>query len=93
MAEPIDTHDARCRRCPMLGHEVPFSYCRSPGRELPCGRIFDCWWEAFDVASFLRAHLDEQEIQQILAPREAKVTSLVDLIRRAKEAAEKPPKP
>ena len=86
MTDPIDIHDKRSRRCPMLGHDVSFSYCRQPAADLPCRRVLDCWWETFDVEAFLRAHLDEQTLQRMLAPRQDKMTSLVELIQRAREA-------
>ena len=86
MPDEINQNDHRVRRCPMLGHDVSFAYCRAPGSELPCRRIFDCWWETFDVESFVRAHFSEADIREVLALRQDKVTSLVDLIDRAKRA-------
>ena len=86
MGDDLTSQDARKRRCPMLGHDVNFSYCRAPGRGLPCGKVFDCWWETFDVESFVRAHFSEADIREVLALRQDKVTSLVDLIDRAKRA-------
>jgi len=88
--DDVTSQDARKRRCPMLGHDVSFSYCRAPGRELPCGKIFDCWWETFDVESFVRAHFSEADIRKILAPRQDKASSLVDLIDKAKRARSDP---
>ena len=84
--EPLTAHDPRRRRCPMLGHDVPFSYCRAPASDVPCRKIFDCWWETFDVEDFLRAHLGQEEIARILSPRQDKMASLVDLIQRASQA-------
>ena len=38
------------RRCPRLGGEVAFGYCKVCGGEkTPCFKVFDCWWERFDV--------------------------------------------
>ena len=87
MTEDITAHDDRTRRCPMLGHDVPFSYCRAPGRELPCCRIGDCWWETFDVETFVRAHYSEEQIREILAPPRDKVVSIAELIERARKAS------
>jgi len=84
MSDDITAHDGRKRRCPMLGHDVPFSYCRQPGRELPCGKVGDCWWETFDVESFVRTHYSEDQIRQILAPPKPKALSLVELIAKAR---------
>lgn len=87
MTGDITANDQRKRRCPMLGHELTFAYCRAPGRQLPCSKIFDCWWEAFDVQAFIREHYTEQQIAEIMAPRPEKVSSLLDLIRQARERA------
>jgi hypothetical protein len=56
----------------------------------------DCWWERFDVRSFLQAHLPEEVMAQVeragVAPPPSKVLSLVDLIQQAKDriGVEKP---
>ncbi len=91
MESRLDQHDDRRRRCPKLGHPVPFSYCRAPGRDLPCGKVFDCWWETFDVEGFVRAHWSEAEIAQVLAPPKDKVSTLVELIEEARRRAGTPP--
>jgi len=70
----------------MLGHDVPFSYCREPGRDLPCRKVFDCWWETFDVEGFVREHFSEAEIGRILAPPADKMATLAELIERARQA-------
>lgn len=91
MAEDLTAHDGRRRRCPMLGHDVPFSYCRSPASALPCRRVFDCWWETFDVVAFIRGHFSEADIAQITAPRPDKAATIIDLIRKAREGGDPPP--
>ncbi len=87
MGSGKEAEDARRRRCPRLGHEVAFRYCRCPGRDLPCGRIVDCWWEAFDVQAFLRAHYTPEAVARVLAPPPDKVATLMQLIQRAQQAA------
>jgi hypothetical protein len=81
----IDEHDDKTRRCPMLGHELAFSYCRQPGREIPCARIFDCWWERFDIVAFVQGHYDPDTVAEIRKPRQPKVASLVEIIERARK--------
>lgn len=83
----IDDHDKRTIRCRRLGHELTFGYCRRPGGELPCSKIFDCWFEIFDVEGFIRQHYPEDQIQQILAPPQPKMASLLDLIQQAQKNA------
>jgi len=76
----------------MLGHDLTFAYCRAPGRDLPCRKILDCWWETFDVRAFLAEHFSDEQIAEILAPRQDKVLSLIDLIRQAQDR-QPPPEP
>ena len=87
MNDDISAHDHHTRRCPMLGHEVAFSYCRQPASPLPCRKIFDCWWETFDVKTFAASHFTAEDIDKSLAPRQDKRVSLVQLIEQAKKAA------
>ncbi|MGO8838464.1 MAG: hypothetical protein ACLQAH_03360 [Limisphaerales bacterium] len=86
----LNEHDQdlllRCRR---LGEEVTFGYCRQETGGKPCRLILDCWWEQFDVRSFLQAHLSKEDMAQVerasVSPPPAKVLSLVDLIQQAKD--------
>jgi hypothetical protein len=76
-------------RCPRLGHELTFDYCRQETRGKPCRLILDCWWERFDVRSFLQANLPEEAMAQVeragAAPPPEKVLSLLEIIQQAKE--------
>jgi hypothetical protein len=67
----------------MLGHEVAFSYCRLPGREIPCGKVFDCWWETFDISSFIAQNYSEAIQKAIMAPPKPKMLSLIEIIEQA----------
>ena len=84
MTDPIDSQDVHQRHCPMLGHEVGFGYCRAPGQPLPCRRVLDCWWETFDVGAFVRANWTAEQIDEILRPRQDKVTTLLSLIEQTR---------
>ncbi len=88
MSDDLTAHDHRTRRCPMLGHDVPFSYCRAPGRPLPCSRVGDCWWQTFDVQGFIRSHYSDEDIRQILAPPTDKRASIAELIEKARRNAD-----
>lgn len=85
LSTPKDTHDHRQRRCPRLGHQVSFAYCRAPGSDRPCGKITDCWWEQFDVVGFLRDAYGRRMLEELATPRPDKLATLVDLIRRAQQ--------
>jgi len=86
MGDGIDSNDHRRRRCPRLGHQLTFAYCRAPGTALPCRKILDCWFEAFDVRAFLEEHFTDEQIRQALAPPDDKMTSLIDLIQQARKS-------
>jgi hypothetical protein len=83
MLSDNDEREIRCRR---LGHTVSFAYCRAQEGETVCPCILDCWWQTFDVQSFLREHLSAEEFARLSQPPSAdKVTTLLDLIRKARE--------
>ena len=75
-------------RCPRLGHEINFGYCRQETRSKPCRLILDCWWERFDVRTFLRTHLPEEVMAAVekasSSPPPAKMMSLLDLMEQTK---------
>ena len=91
MGQDIAEHDHRVRRCPMLGHEIPFSYCRAPASELPCRRILDCWWETFNVERFVRRHYSDAAVEKILAPRKDKTLTIFELIEKARKGSQESP--
>lgn len=75
------------RRCPRLGGPVSFLYCRdSAGEDLPCWKIFECWWEHFDVTSYMKAYLPEEKFNRLVeAKPKPKMLSLVELIEQAQK--------
>ena len=78
------------RRCPRLGGEVTFGYCKICGdKNTPCFKVLDCWWERFDVVAHMRACLTPEAFDRLSNQRTPpdKVASLVDLIRQAQERA------
>jgi hypothetical protein len=77
-------YDDYTTRCPMLGHLVPFTYCKSPGTDLPCRKILDCWHERIDIAAFLDEMLSSEEMESITAPPKPKVMQLLELVQKAK---------
>jgi len=78
-------HDTREIRCPKLGHELTFAYCRREGGELPCVRIIRCWESFFPVEGFLKETLDV-EIWDAFRQQDLpdKMTTILDLIEKAK---------
>lgn len=82
----MDPHDFE-RRCPRLGGDVAFSYCKVCGKEkTPCFKVLDCWWERFDVVAHMKGCLSPEAFDSLASSRpRPKVTSLVDLIRQVRE--------
>jgi len=79
----IDDNDQRTTRCRRLGHEVQFGYCRRESEGKPCRLILDCWWQSFDVQTFLRENLTPDAYQALQsAPTPDKILSLYEIIRR-----------
>ena len=81
-----DQYDHLEIRCPRLGGEVAFSYCRKEGGDLPCPRIIICWQLYFPVEIYLRKHLTEGEWDRCFnRPPKTKMTTLIELIEEAKK--------
>ncbi|MBU2621941.1 MAG: hypothetical protein KKD92_06450 [Proteobacteria bacterium] len=76
-------------RCPRLGSSVGFGYCRTCGDgQSPCFKIFDCWWERFDVTAYFKDRLSEEEFMQLAMSRpKPKISSLLELIEQARRNA------
>ncbi len=83
----ISDNDGRSRRCPMLGHVVEFGFCRQYTEGKPCRKIFDCWWETFEVVDFVTSHYTEEEVAAITRPPTDRIVNIYELIRKAQEAA------
>jgi hypothetical protein len=73
-------------RCPRLGHQINFVYCRKENSGIPCFKTLDCWYSYFDVQSFLEDKLSKDDFKKAFVEKgQPKVLSLLDLIEKAKE--------
>lgn len=72
-------------RCPRLGSIISFRYCLISGEEdMPCFKILDCWWEIFDVQTYLRQNLPAGVYENLLrAQPRPKVASIVEIAEKA----------
>jgi len=83
--------DDFCIRCPRLGHQINFAYCRAENNGLPCFKTLDCWYPFFDVHAHLSDTLSKEAFQQtFLNQVKPKISSLFDLIEQAKARKGKP---
>ena len=74
-------------RCPRLGHQIPFSYCRKENQGLPCFKIIDCWYNHFPVEQYLKKDLTSDEWEKTFnRPPRNKIVSLLELIEQAKKS-------
>ena len=76
-------------RCPRLGHEIYFAYCRQENMGLPCFKILDCWFRYFAVEEYLRQELSKEEWEQVFAqPGKPKMVALAEAIEAARKRKE-----
>ena len=90
MSNNTDNEDKRQKYCPRLGHQVEFSYCRTPGSPQPCRRLVGCWEDTFDAQTFVDEHYSPEQIAQMKAPPDDKMLTLVELIEQAKKSQVEP---
>jgi len=80
----IDQYDDKTIRCPRVGGEVNFRFCRSENNMLPCRWIIGCWRMRMDINEFMAEHYSKEQMDRIFTPAKPKIESLVDLIEKAK---------
>ena len=82
----IPPEDDYMTRCPRLGHQINFSYCRSENSGMSCFKILDCWYGHFPVEEYLRDELNSEEwCKTFETPAKPKVQSLMEIIEQAKK--------
>jgi hypothetical protein len=83
----VPPNDDNQIRCPRLGHQISFSYCRSENQGLPCFKTLDCWHAIFEVEVFLQMELTPEVFNNTFKrTAKPKLLSLVELIEQAKKA-------
>jgi hypothetical protein len=82
------------RHCPRLGGPIQFSYCRFYGcdgsgegeSQKVCFKILDCWWEYFDVVSYLKSCLTPKEFGNLeMVKPHTKISTIIDLIQKTRQ--------
>ena len=80
-------HDHLTLRCPRLGGDATFEYCRQAGTPF-CPSIIACWAVRLDIGQFLADHYSPEEIQSGLRPpAQSKVQRMVGIAEQAKAKA------
>jgi hypothetical protein len=81
-----ERYDSLEIRCPRLGGEVTFKYCRVEGGELPCMRIIACWQCCIPIEAYLRETLSPDQLERFAQQRpKERIATLVELIEAAKK--------
>jgi hypothetical protein len=81
----IERYDDKTIRCPRVGGDVNFKFCRSENNMSPCRWIVGCWQMRLDINRFLEDHFSNEEFDLIFTPPKPKLASLVELIEQAKK--------
>ncbi|MGQ9508692.1 MAG: hypothetical protein ACUVTN_04750 [Thermodesulfobacteriota bacterium] len=85
----IEEHDDLLIRCPMLGGDVPFWYCRTVNENLPCRKIIICWEFRLEIGKFLREHYSLDQIERAFSPpTKSRLETILELVERAKKIRE-----
>ena len=87
LGDRIDTmYDDLELRCPKLGGEVTFAYCKQENNGVPCARALVCWQFTFPVEEYLRKILTEEQWDQCFnQPQKDRMTALLEVIEKAKK--------
>jgi hypothetical protein len=58
----------------------------APAEPTLCYKILDCWWEVFDVTSYLKGHLPEEDFCRLLEDRNRpnRMESILELVEKFK---------
>lgn len=65
--------------CAQEGLDVPFRYCRTVAKGLPCERILDCWQDRFSIGDYIRDHYTPEEMMMIFGDTRLGMKDIPDL--------------
>ncbi|MBN2351204.1 MAG: hypothetical protein JXD23_01450 [Spirochaetales bacterium] len=82
----MESYDGREIRCRRLGHDLTFAYCRAEREGRPCPRIMECWRAVLPVEDWLAACFAPDEISYLGEAPPSKISSLIELIEKARAA-------
>jgi hypothetical protein len=81
----IEEYDEKIIRCPRIGGDVNFLFCRTENNLFPCRWIVGCWQTRIDIRKFLDEHYSEEERKKSLTSSKSKLVSLVEIIEKVKK--------
>ena len=89
LGEQLEQYDSLEGYCRMLGHYLPFKYCRTQQNGIPCSKILDCYFERIPIQDFIDKNYSEEEQKSIFVQHTPKLNTILDLIQKAKEKTAK----
>ncbi len=73
-------------RCPELGGEVTFGYCRKMASGLPCHHLYHCWEESLDIDAYVKHNFTPEQIAQAFeTPPRGRVGTIYDVLRNLQQ--------
>ena len=76
----MDRFDHLVLRCPRLGGEVTFAYCRREQGVLPCRMILRCWEGLIPAEQHLRRYLSDEEWDRSFnVPPKDKMATIIEI--------------
>jgi hypothetical protein len=87
--QKINVHDHLQQHCRMLGHRVPFKYCRSMNTHLPCNKILECWKNILPIDKFIRQNFTDNEMATFLEPAKPKLEQIYEIMKKAENSGKK----
>ena len=85
--DPYAAFDGIETRCPRLGGEVVFGYCRKVNSGLPCRKSLTCFQLLFPVEAFFRRALKEETFSDLF--ENSGETRMEKILRTFSEAQER----
>ena len=79
----IEKFDKKNDYCPKLGHHLNFKYCRTERGGYPCSKIFNCWFEKFDIQKFMQEYYTTESQEKLTRSVPPKTHTILDLIQQA----------
>ncbi|MBF0525386.1 MAG: hypothetical protein HQK56_09860 [Deltaproteobacteria bacterium] len=87
---PDNPLDNQITRCPRLGHQVRFEYCRMEGGDLPCRLIIKCWDGRLPIPYILERLFSEEDLKRFYSqPKPQKLADLATLVEQTTPSGEK----
>lgn len=81
-----DAFDKLEVRCPQLGHQIGFDYCRQRDGGMPCPKAIDCFYLKFPVQTYFELVLRRETFRRIFVePHRSRMENFLGALSAAQE--------